>query len=181
MAAVTTCSDFEAPKNKSLPLFPLFPHLFAMKWWDRMPWSSLSECWALSQLFHSPLSLSPRGFFFATLWTVACQAPLSIGFSRQEYWNGLPLPSPADHPDPGIKPVSPALQEDSLLLSHPGKPVLYYTSTFWVIILNCSTSKVSKLEDNFPHLHLPLPPSLLQILFNVYNLPSTSWKWGMQQ
>ena len=61
MAAITVCSDFGAPKN-SLRLFPLFPHLFAMKWWDQMPWSSFSECWALSQLFHSSLSLSPRGF-----------------------------------------------------------------------------------------------------------------------
>ena len=42
-----------SPKNLSLPLFPLFPHLFPMKWWDQMPWSSFSECWALSQLFHS--------------------------------------------------------------------------------------------------------------------------------
>ena len=40
----------------SLSLFPLFPHLFAMKWWDQMPWSYFSECWVLSQLFHSPLS-----------------------------------------------------------------------------------------------------------------------------
>ena len=61
MAAVTICSDFGAPQN-SLTLFPLFLHLFPMKWWDQMPWSSFSECWALSQLFHSPLSLSWRGF-----------------------------------------------------------------------------------------------------------------------
>ena len=45
----------------------------------------------------------------ATPWTVACQAPLSMGFFRQEYWNGLPFPSPRDHPDPGIEPTSPAL------------------------------------------------------------------------
>ena len=50
------------PKKWSLSLFTLFPHLFAMEWWDRMPWSLFSECWALSQLFHSPLSLSSRGF-----------------------------------------------------------------------------------------------------------------------
>ena len=43
------------PQKWSLTLFPLFPHLFPMKWWDQMPWSSFSECWALSQLFHSPL------------------------------------------------------------------------------------------------------------------------------
>ena len=42
----------------------------------------------------------------ATLWTVACQASLSMGFSRQEYWSGLPLPSSGDLPDPGIKPIS---------------------------------------------------------------------------
>ena len=45
-----------------------------------------------------------------TLWTVACQAPRSMGFSRQEYWSGLPFPSQGDLPDPGIKPGSPALQ-----------------------------------------------------------------------
>ena len=47
-------------------------------------------------------------------WTLACQAPLSIGFSRQEYWSELPFPSPGDLPDPGIKPGSPALQADDL-------------------------------------------------------------------
>ena len=49
-----------------------------------------------------------------TPWTVACQAPQSMGFSRQEYWNGLPFPSPGDLPNPGIKPRSPVLQADSL-------------------------------------------------------------------
>ena len=44
--------------------------------------------------------------FFATLWTVACQAPQSMGFPRQEYWNGLPFPSPGDLPDPEIEPMS---------------------------------------------------------------------------
>ena len=58
---------------------------------------------------------------FETPWTVAHQAPLSTGFSRQEYWSGLPLPSPGDLPDPGVEPVSPALQADSLLLSHLGQ------------------------------------------------------------
>ena len=51
---------------------------------------------------------------FATLWTVALQAPLSMGLSRQEYWSGLPLPPPGDLLDPEIKPTSPALQADSL-------------------------------------------------------------------
>ena len=52
----------------------------------------------------------------ATPWTVACQAPLSMGFSRQKYWSGLPFPSPGDLPKPGIKPGSLALQADSLLI-----------------------------------------------------------------
>ena len=51
----------------------------------------------------------------ATPWTIACQAPLSMEFSRQEYWSGLPFPSPGDLPNPGIKLESPALQADSLL------------------------------------------------------------------
>ena len=62
---------------------------------------------------------------FATLWTIICHTPLSIGFSREEYWTGLPFPPPEDLSDPGIKlksPVSPALKVDSLLLNHQGSP-----------------------------------------------------------
>ena len=55
---------------------------------------------------------------FVTPWTVARQAPLSVEFSRQEYWSGFPCPPPGDLPDSGIKPEAPALQADSLLLSH---------------------------------------------------------------
>ena len=55
-------------------------------------------------------------------WTVAHQVPLSMGFPRQEYWHGLPFPLSGDLPNPGIKLASPALQADSLLLSHQGSP-----------------------------------------------------------
>ena len=58
---------------------------------------------------------------FVILWIVTCQAPLSMGSSRQEYWSGLPFPSPEDLPYPGIKPGSPTLQADSLLTKLPGK------------------------------------------------------------
>ena len=58
---------------------------------------------------------------FAIPWTVACQAPLSIGYSRQEYWSGLSCPSPEDLPDPGIESRSPALQADSLATELQGK------------------------------------------------------------
>ena len=56
-----------------------------------------------------------------TPWTVACQSPLSVEFSRQEYWNGLPFPSPGDLPNPGIEPGSVALQADSLPSERPRK------------------------------------------------------------
>ena len=57
-----------------------------------------------------------------TPWTVALQAPLSVEFSKQEYWKGLPFPSPGDLPDPGIEPRSPELQADSLPTELQGKP-----------------------------------------------------------
>ena len=60
--------------------------------------------------------------FFAASWTVARQVPLSMGFSRQEYWSGLPCLPPGDLPNPEIEPRSPALQADSLLSQPPGKP-----------------------------------------------------------
>ena len=58
---------------------------------------------------------------FATTWTVACLAPVSMTFSRQEYWSGLPFHSPGGLPDPGIKPGSSALQADSLPTELQGK------------------------------------------------------------
>ena len=54
--------------------------------------------------------------------TAAHQAPPSMGFSRQEYWSGMPFPSPGDVPNPGIEPRSPTLQADALPSEHPGKP-----------------------------------------------------------
>ena len=60
---------------------------------------------------------------FVTPWTVAHQAPPSMGFSRQEYWSGLPFPSPGDLPDAGIEPGSPAFQADALTSKPPGKPM----------------------------------------------------------
>ena len=60
------------------------------------------------------MKLLSRVQLFATPWTVVHQAPPSVGFSRQEYWSGLPFPSPGDLPDPEIKPESPALWADAL-------------------------------------------------------------------
>ena len=69
---------------------------------------------------------------FATPWTVAYQASPSMGFSRQEYWSGLPFPSPGDLPDPGTEPGSPALEADALTSEPPGKPK--YRDTFILLI-----------------------------------------------
>ena len=65
-------------------------------------------------------------WLFETPWTVAHQAPLSMEFSRQEYWNGFPFPSPEDLHNPGIKPGSPALQADSVPSEPPGKPLIWH-------------------------------------------------------
>ena len=61
-------------------------------------------------------------YCLGTPWMVALQAPLSMEFLRQEYWSGLPFPSPGDLPEPGIKPTSPSWQADSFPLSHQGSP-----------------------------------------------------------
>ena len=62
--------------------------------------------------------------FFATSWTVARHAPLSIRFSRKDYWSGLPFSSPGDLPNPGTEPGPPALLADSLPSEPPGKPII---------------------------------------------------------
>ena len=74
------------------------------------------SCVDLCMSTHSFMSNS-----FATPWTVAFQAPLSMGFLRQEYRSGVPFPPPGDLPDPGIKPTSPALPSNSLPSEPPGK------------------------------------------------------------
>ena len=77
---------------------------------------------SISSLGACVLSCFSRVQLFVSLWTVVNQAPLSMGFSRQEYWSGLPFPPSGNLSDPGIKPGSPALQADSLPFEPPGKP-----------------------------------------------------------
>ena len=69
-------------------------------------------------------------WLYAIPWTTAHQVPLSMGFSRQEYWSGLPFPPPGDLTDPGVKPRSPVLQEDSLLSEPPEKPISFTFTNF---------------------------------------------------
>ena len=81
--------------------------------------------WALEVSFDVKVKVKSlsRIQLFATLWTVAYQAPLSMRFSTQEYCSGLPFPSPGDLPGPGIEPGSPTLEADALPSAPPGKPI----------------------------------------------------------
>ena len=106
--ASTTADDFAGHLLMTKVIFTLGTHSEKWKWkWSHSVQSSL----------------------FATQWTVAYQAPLSMAFSRKEYWNGLPFPSPEDLPHPGIKPGSPALQADALPSEPPGKSSEKYMCT----------------------------------------------------
>ena len=89
--------------------------------------------------------------------TEACQAPLSMGFSRQEYWSGLPFPPLGDLPSPGTEPGSPALQADSLPIKPQGKPL----SIFIFIYLPGYASLTCSMWDLDPQPGLkPRPPAL---------------------
>ena len=83
----------------------------------------------------SEVKLLSRVRLFVTPWTVAYQAPPFMGFSRQEYWSGLPFPSPGDLHDPGIEPGSPAFQADALTSEPPGKVAIQlYVSDYKSIL-----------------------------------------------
>ena len=86
--------------------------------------SSDINTWRLMQVFCYRCMISHFScvLLFVTPWTVACQAPLSMAFSRQEYWSGLPCPPPGDLLYPGIESKTPSLQVDSYHLSHKGSP-----------------------------------------------------------
>ena len=71
---------------------------------------------------------------FATPWIVAYQASPSMGFSRQQYWSGLPFPSPGNLPDPGIEPTSPALAGRFFTSETPGKPYTYCLSILYIVV-----------------------------------------------
>ena len=119
--------EISAPHHILILCLPPSPNYLTAPW---VPWKAQSDeqIWGKSNwkkkwfLLIEQLLLLCRGGLVAKLcptlatpWTVACQGPLSMGFSRQEYWNGLPFPSPEDLSDPGIKRNSLTLQADSLL------------------------------------------------------------------
>ena len=100
-------------------------------------------CAVLSRFSHVQL--------FATLWTVAHQAPLSMGFSRQEYWCGLPYLPPGYLPNSGIKPRSPALQADSFPVEPPRNPSVPKRSTKSITaVLKCGHGRKKLEKDKIP-------------------------------
>ena len=94
---------------------------------------------------------------FVTPWTVTYQVPLSIGFSRQKYWSGLPFPPPGDLPNPGVEPRPPTLQADALLSEPPGKPhtIVYrlQSHTFVCFMYFGRWVLHTKTSINFSHPH----------------------------
>ena len=109
---------FFSSKKKSgkLSLLDYVKIDFPIFFWS---WHSISYYILLLKLLKVKVKSLSRVRLFVTLWTVAYQASLSMGFSRQEYWSGLPFPSPGDLPDAGIEPGSPALEADALTSEPP--------------------------------------------------------------
>ena len=101
-------------------LYPLVPS----------PWIMLKKI-KETKSHHSNVKVKAKSLsrvrLFSTLWTVAHQTPPSMGFSRQEYWSGLPFPSPGDLPEPGMELECPELQAEALPSEPPGKPIQMYT------------------------------------------------------
>ena len=115
----TQTSLQEEGRMKSIFRAGNLPNLKSDHHWEVL-WPLLQEkIYAYNEV--KPLS---RVQLFVTPWTVAYQAPPSMGFSRQEYWSGLPFPSPGYLPDPGIEPRSPTVQADPLTSEPPGNIVV---------------------------------------------------------
>ena len=123
--------------NASIKIFWLL--FFYSKFWSWGVWAPLPSASSFSRVFWLVVGggslVAQSCLTLATPWTVAGQAPLSVGFSRQEYWSGLPFPSPGNHPNPGIEPRSPVLQADSLSTELQEKPWLVGIpgNSMWVL------------------------------------------------
>ena len=125
-------------------------------------WSVL-KC-ILFPLIKSEVKSLSHVWLFATPWTVAYQAPLSMGFCRQECWSRLPFPSPGDLPNLGIEPGSPALQADALPSEPPGKPwscsVVSNSATPWTVAHQAPPSMEFSRQRYWSGLPFPSPGDL---------------------
>ena len=140
-SACNSAQDIMGMQNK------YFLHKWVNKCMLAVRRPSRNSVWTFGFLFNSgpttfPLyaQLLSRVQLFVTLWIIVCQAPLSMGFSRQEYWCGLPSPTPGDLPDPGIELTflaSPALTGKFLPTEPPGKP-----GPFWIHWFSANSQKM---------------------------------------
>ena len=115
----------------------------------------MQTSWQLTNIVGSGGLVAKSCLTLATPWTVALQAPLSMGLSRQEYWCGLPFPSPGDLPDPGIDPVSWQDQVGSLPMSHQGSQKVFILNTKY----KSSRQLLIKCDTNTSHLFRELSNS----------------------
>ena len=124
--------------------------------------------WRLSQVHVHAQWLSCVQLFEAP-WTVACQTPPPMEFSRQEYWSGLPFPSPGDLPNPGMEmePRSPALQANSLPAELPGKPMVYFSSL--QIWLSIKSTDSKPLSSKFWFNKFAMEPGLFFLKLSCYS------------
>ena len=125
----------------SSPLLCLTPHIQSISKSSSCTFKIRTD----SHRFSLCVLVTQSSRLFATPWTAAHQASLSMRFSRQAYWSGLPFPSPGDIPDPGIKPGSRALQSNSLPAELQGKTHCKLVLTNFLIITRVRASVISKL------------------------------------
>ena len=135
----------EAVSDPSLDMeTPSSAHLLSPLYFSLQPWCFQIQCTCVC--VHMYAHTLSHVQLFVTLWTVACQAPLSMEFSRQKYWSGLLFPPTWDLPNPGIKPeslVSPVLAGSFLTTAPPGKPFKY---NIQLIYLACCLLTPPKCE-----------------------------------
>ena len=123
----------EDPQKKEMATHPVFlPGECSAKYAHNNMY--FNSCLYINNIFSFRGLVTKSCLTLVTPWTVAHWASLSMGFSRQEYWRGLPFPSPGDLPNPGIEPTSPALQADSLLLIHHEALGVIYSFTNFSIM-----------------------------------------------
>jgi len=127
-----------------------------------------------------PVKLFSHVRLFAIPWTVAYQAPSSMEFSRQEYWSGLPFPSPGDLTNPGIKPRSPTLQADTLLSEPPEKHTTYNkVNSKWIKDLNVGplSNKTHRRNAKTKLLVISLGNDFLDLTSNTKATEAKINKW----
>ena len=119
------------------------------------------ECWLMDYREAKKVKSLSLFRLFATPRTVAHEAPLSMGFSRQEYWSGFPFPSSGDLPDPGVEPRSPVLQADTLPTEPPGKPICMLKGSSFLILQRGELAQREKISTETVQLRPSWNPSIL--------------------